>query len=353
MGDKEDPFKDIQGEKFGMLTVISREPNNKWYRPVWKCLCDCGLTCTRVGTSFKQAIKNDRINNCGCIANRCRIKPDSIINLLYGQYRISAKRRNLSLSLSKEEFEALLKSSCYYCNKDPENKVYAIYKRKGIRSKDKSTYETVNGIDRLDNTLGYSVENSVSCCFVCNSMKSNIEKEIFLKQISKIYNNLQCERSLIVSKSKLMSTYKSFRDITLDSNIGINRRWNNYISSARKRNLEFNLTLKIFTSLLKSNCQYCGDMPYNKVYGYNRKGKIGDRFQFLNGVDRMNNEEGYTLENSVSCCFLCNRMKRDFNLDDFLNKIKEIKEHHLTNLPSDVIMYNNKIGTYTFLREKL
>ena len=57
---------------------------------------------------------------------------------------------------------------------------------KTISYKDK--YELVNGIDRLDSSKGYTINNCVPCCSKCNLMKSNFKKEDFLQHISKIYN---------------------------------------------------------------------------------------------------------------------------------------------------------------------
>ena len=43
-----------------------------------------------------------------------------------------------------------------------------------------------------------------------------------------------------------------------------------------------------------------------------------------NGVDRVDNERGYSLENCVPCCKFCNRMKRDLGKKEFLEHIKNI-----------------------------
>jgi hypothetical protein len=38
----------------------------------------------------------------------------------------------------------------------------------------------INGIDRADNALGYTVENSVSCCKICNIAKRDLTIEEFI-----------------------------------------------------------------------------------------------------------------------------------------------------------------------------
>ena len=77
----------------------------------------------------------------------------------------SSKARNLLLTLTEGEFEKLLSSLCHYCGNTNDI-----------------------GIDRVDNSLGYTLENSVSCCSKCNYMKKTLNVENFLLHIAKIYN---------------------------------------------------------------------------------------------------------------------------------------------------------------------
>jgi len=37
----------------------------------------------------------------------------------------------------------------------------------------------VDGVDRVDNTKGYTKENCVPCCKICNRLKSDLTKEEF------------------------------------------------------------------------------------------------------------------------------------------------------------------------------
>ena len=50
-----------------------------------------------------------------------------------------------------------------------------------------------NGIDRKNSNLGYSLENIVPCCFICNRGKSNMNYEDwknYLIKLSKFNNNI-------------------------------------------------------------------------------------------------------------------------------------------------------------------
>ena len=44
------------------------------------------------------------------------------------------------------------------------------------------------GIDRLDNSKDYTIENCVPCCGCCNRMKMDLTPNFFFQQINKIYN---------------------------------------------------------------------------------------------------------------------------------------------------------------------
>ena len=70
---------------------------------------------------------------------------------------------------------------------------------------------------------------------------------------------------------------------------------------------EFKLTFDEFCLLCTQPCYYCDEiqLPFN-------------------GVDRMGSNKGYTLNNCVPCCSMCNKMKMEFSVDNFDNKCKKI-----------------------------
>lgn len=82
----------------------------------------------------------------------------------FRQYIFSAGRRNHEFNLSFETFVELFNSGCAYCG-----------------------CENARGIDRIDNEVGYTKDNSVPCCKVCNKMKIHYSKEFFIEHIAKIY----------------------------------------------------------------------------------------------------------------------------------------------------------------------
>lgn len=86
-------------------------------------------------------------------------------------------------------------------------------------------------------------------------------------------------------------------------------KFKDYKQSARARGISFGLSLDDFLNLLDSNCHYC------------------DR-ENANGIDRIDNKFGYSIENSRACCSMCNYMKKDYTEKEFLDQCKKISVVH-------------------------
>lgn len=178
---------DLSGAKFNNLLAIQYE-YSKNKHSFWSFLCDCGNTVTKEA----RYVKNGRIKSCGCL----RYKTSSIIGKKYGKltkeegystkrylynlYRKGARRRNYTYELSFQETIDLTSQNCYYCGIAP----YKIIDRD-----DYFGSYTYNGIDRIDNSKGYSVENCVPCCFVCNRAKGIMTQEQFKEWVDSLYNH--------------------------------------------------------------------------------------------------------------------------------------------------------------------
>lgn len=101
-----------------------------------------------------------------------------------------------------------------------------------------------------------------------------------------------------------------------------NRVYNDYYQSAKRRNIIFLLSKIELMEITQKDCFYCGSPPHRikKVRWSN------DEFVF-NGVDRINSEKGYEQENCVPCCYLCNKMKSNMSVSEFLDQINKINTH--------------------------
>jgi hypothetical protein len=104
---------------------------------------------------------------------------------------------------------------------------------------------------------------------------------------------------------------------------GIKLIMGSYKKKAFERNFEFKLSLDEFKKLIKSNCFYCGKEP-SQIW---RRPKKRDEIQIIwNGIDRVDSLLGYVIDNCVSACKHCNRVKSNMSLQEFKDHIKRIYE---------------------------
>lgn len=100
-----------------------------------------------------------------------------------------------------------------------------------------------------------------------------------------------------------------------------NRLLRNYKKKAQERGLVFELSKEEFKDLVNNFCHYCSGLPTQIVHEKNSNGAF-----FYNGIDRVDNNRGYTKDNCVTCCGTCNRMKFKHDKSKFLNHVSQI--HH-------------------------
>lgn len=78
-----------------------------------------------------------------------------------------------------------------------------------------------------------------------------------------------------------------------------------YVAGAKTRGYEWNLTDGQFRDLYTGDCYYCGE-------------------ENANGIDRVDNQLGYSPENCESCCKFCNRAKMDESMETFIMKCQQV-----------------------------
>lgn len=98
-----------------------------------------------------------------------------------------------------------------------------------------------------------------------------------------------------------------------------------YKQGAKRRGLSWLLTREQTIELFTGDCFYCGAKP--SVVEDETKGSPFVR----NGIDRKYSDMGYLPDNCVSCCTVCNYMKRDLGYDDFLALIDKIYHRVIRN----------------------
>lgn len=82
----------------------------------------------------------------------------------FHQYQADAQKRGISFELTFEEFMEFWQKPCFYCE---------------------DVLVTV-GLDRVDNTLGYTKDNVVSACKYCNMMKKALTFGDFIGRCKQI-----------------------------------------------------------------------------------------------------------------------------------------------------------------------
>ena len=206
------------------------------------------------------------------------------INRRLGAIRDQAKKKGYVWELCEEDAKSMMVSECMYC---------------GYLDLD----TTVNGIDRMNNTTGYTPDNCVGCCGVCNFMKLSLDAQTFIERCQQISKN-----------------HGGPGENTIHWMDSILVRYTDYKYRADKKELSFEISNADFDYICHKDCIYCGRSTTDC---------------HINGIDRKDNERGYVINNCVPCCKECNHAKRDLSYDVFINKCIAIasREHNFPDMP--------------------
>ena len=148
------------GDKIGVFTLIEYVGHKKW-----KAQCKCGHIWERTPSRFK--IHLDFCRKCDKVDSneaQKRWRENNPKNLKWVDYRSRCKKINRAFELSREQFYDLLGQPCHYCG-------------------DISNCGT---LDRKDSKAGYTLDNVLPACYLCNMMKRDLTPEAFLNQVNKI-----------------------------------------------------------------------------------------------------------------------------------------------------------------------
>lgn len=176
------PIEDLTGRKFNRLTVISFADKNKHRQVRWNVRCDCGKEFVLRGDN----LKSGHTRSCGCyqadaVREHCRalgkanagLPGQAVTHAKVLNYKQSAAERNYTWGLTEEDTIYLFNQDCYYCSAKPRK----------IEMHNYSTPAYLNGIDRVDNELGYNLANCVPCCKTCQFKKKECTIRIAEKMV--------------------------------------------------------------------------------------------------------------------------------------------------------------------------
>lgn len=165
---------DVTNQLFGKLTAKKYIGNS-----LWECLCTCG------GTTLVRLAELRGGMRTGCNKCKGRLSEKGLagINILFTKY----KRRGLSPSISKDKFKQLTSSNCHYCFSPPK---CVVFSRNRNLSKDSLIFGSYkyNGLDKKDPNKGYTEENIVPCCKICNFAKRRMQYDEFIAYIDVLAN---------------------------------------------------------------------------------------------------------------------------------------------------------------------
>lgn len=187
-------FKDLSGMKFGSLTLLERSGwGGSSKGTLWRGRCDCGnevevlgkehsrwihKTCGDLNCPYRQRSMQEAaakrvttlLESTGGRYNVQVYRGDSISWGKFGNYRRGAKVRGYTFKLNYEQFQYLIIQDCHYCGCSPNT--------------------SFHGVDRVDNTEGYHIDNCVPCCTLCNRIKMDLPYVTFKAQVLAIASRL-------------------------------------------------------------------------------------------------------------------------------------------------------------------
>jgi len=192
---------DYTGQRIKNFVVITKTKQKKQRKDgrnfyIYICLCDCGIKFESTAYQFAYIIgckSCSKSHHYKAIGEGVRIttrknpsrrttlsklypesygdKRGSYANYIINWIKSTAIKRDLTWDLDPVEAFELIIKPCHYC---------------GIEVK---FPETRNGLDRVDNTIGYCKSNVVPCCYPCNIAKHEMNEIDFKSLIINIYNN--------------------------------------------------------------------------------------------------------------------------------------------------------------------
>ena len=279
-------FIDLTGQKFGRLTVIKRAEDkilsNGQKKVMWHCLCSCG---NEIDVQAYN-LTHEHTKSCGCLY-KDRAAETSLVDLTGRKFgRWTVLSRGESRITPSGQRKTMWKCCCE-CGTvrdvDACNLVNGLSQSCGCLQRDNTTMDLTKR--KYDNN-GNLTHKFCPCC------KDFIDISLFGKNKRRAdgYNEY-CNNCLKYDAKK---------------------RYDHYKHNAKGRKLCFNLTLDEFKDITSKPCIYCNGFS---TY-FNNTG--------ICGIDRIDSSKGYTIDNVIPCCEMCNKMKSNYDVNDWLNKVKII-----------------------------
>lgn len=313
---------DITGQRFGRLIAINKIQTKRNEIKKYNCLCDCGNY--KIVTSGR--LRRGETKTCGLCPKydiKYSLEIRAAKDIFHDTYR--------DATCTFEEFYEICKQDCYYCGCSAKNS----NKYESSRKQDYIFY--YNGLDRIDNTLGHTKKNCVSCCYNCNIAKDNRNINIYYDHIYKLISTKSYTKNINQERLKWKNKCDSFsfsfainKKSNSDGLMGlIIKRYNSTYSDG-------DLTVEQFYTLSQEKCFYCNEVCVNKM---NARPGYSTPFTY-NSLDRVDPNIVHNFNNLIPACKFCNHAKNNYTLEEFFSWINRLENKKFHDYIENNIMEN-------------
>ncbi len=287
---------DITGKSFGRLRAVRRakDRNGELH---WRCRCSCG----KVTTVSGDHLRSGHTRSCGCL----HIAPfkGSVVGQQFQHLTVIKQAKNGRRGAIRWVCRCACKRKCIVHGRDLKN-------------------------------------GSVRSCGYCRSRCIDLTGKSFngtrIVKFDGIDKKSQQMRWLVVcpygEKHRVLgsglrrggSKYRCICTASLSyGEASFNKLFGSYKQNARYKGISFRLSKPEFRKLTKGNCFYCGIKP-SRVF----KPKRSNGEYIYNGVDRLDSDGPYRVENCVSCCKVHNEMKMKMSANQFVEACEAVVNHY-------------------------
>lgn len=255
--------KDYTGIKFGRLTVISFS-EMRCGVSYWNMKCDCG---NNVIVRITNAVSGST-KSCGCLRHEVNKKvTDKLINF-------NKTRTGPRSDISNQKYNRL--TAIHFVRKHGRGQAIWLFSCDCGESLEIESYRVIRG--------------SIKSCGCLH------------KELGRI--NIRTKFKIPYGKAAENNSYKRYKD------------------SAKKRQIDFLLTKDEVGKLFRENCHYCGSVPSIVSGSKHYNGEF-----IRNGIDRIDSNGPYSLDNCVTCCSKCNYAKGTMSYNEFIDWAVKLYNH--------------------------
>ena len=293
----EDITKNCPGCKTYMREYGRKNKNKKSKRAAERYLSDSERIKEKSNKRYQEKkdtileqMKEYRERRCDYIRDR----ETSKANTREGKYLkiiANAEERKRIVEMTKDEIMNMTDLPCVYCGKETID---------GVKR---------NGIDRMDNSVGYTLSNCAPCCEICNYMKQSLDPHTFVERCAQISTGH--DGIGLVTEYWVDTNFMSFAK---------------YKAKVIREGGSFELTKEEYEYLRQQTCIYCR-RPTTETHH--------------NGIDRIDSSIGYIRSNCVTCCGGCNIAKGKKTPGEFIDQCKIIagRKHDFPEMPRYIYIW--------------